>query len=239
MCYHNSLKAQKHELEKRYSSKVVDQDFIPIYHSNGFSFQKWPVITGQTGIFEFMNWGLIPFWNKDKQKALEGRINTLNCKSETAWEKPSFRASIKSKRCLVPSTGFFEWMHQGKEKIPYFIYLKNTEIFSLAGIFDECTIKDAEGNEEKFQTFSVVTTCANGLMEKIHNSKKRMPVILNPEKEALWVSESATKEEINELLLPYPDEEMNAHTISKLITSRTESSNVPKVMEAFDYPGIS
>lgn len=66
-----------------------------------------------------------------------------------------------------------------------------------------------------------------------------MPVILNPEKEALWVSESATKEEINELLLPYPDEEMNAHTISKLITSRTESSNVPKVMEAFDYPGIS
>jgi putative SOS response-associated peptidase YedK len=239
MCYHNSLKVQKHDLEKRYSAKI-DQDFIPVYHSNGFSFQKWPVIVnGQPGSFEFMNWGLIPFWNKDKQKALEGRVNTLNCKGETAWEKPSFRASIKSKRCLVPSSGFYEWMHVGKEKIPYFIYLKDVEIFSFAGIYDECTIKDADDREEKFQTFSVVTTCANGIMEKIHNSKKRMPVIISPEKESLWISENSTKEEINELLLPYPEEGMKAHTISKLITSRSENSNVPKVMEAFEYPGIS
>ncbi|MCR6637456.1 MAG: SOS response-associated peptidase [Sporocytophaga sp.] len=241
MCYHNSLKVQKHDLEKRYNSKIVE-DFIPVYHSNGFSFQKWPVLVngeGDSGSFQFMNWGLIPFWNKDKQKALEGRLNTLNCKGETAWEKPSFRASIKSKRCLIPSTGFYEWMHVGKEKIPFFIYLKNVEIFSFAGIFDECTIKDSQGNEEKFQTFSIITTCANGLMEKIHNSKKRMPVILSPEKEKLWVLEDTSKEEINNLLLPFPEEEMQAHTISKLITSRTENSNVPKVMDAFKYPEIS
>jgi putative SOS response-associated peptidase YedK len=237
MCYHNSINASKIEIETRYDSQLpLELDWKPIFHSSGFSYKAWPVITCENPKeFEMSNWGLIPLWCKDEVKANEIKTMTLNCKGETAFEKPSFRAAIKSKRCLIPSTGFYEWMHVGKEKIPFFIHLKNTPIFSLAGIYDEATITNAEGKQMAVHTFSIVTVDANPLMEKIHNTKKRMPVILPIDKERLWIKGDLTKEEVNNLIMPYPEEEMNAYTISKLITSRKQSPNVPEVMEPFDY----
>jgi putative SOS response-associated peptidase YedK len=237
MCYHNSLKAGKTELETRYNSNLpLEIDWKPTFHSSGFSYKEWPVITcGNPTAFEMSNWGLIPLWCKDEVKANELKTKTLNCKGETAFEKPSFRAAIKSKRCLIPSTGFFEWMHIGKEKIPFFIYLKNTPIFSLAGVYDEATITDAEGKQRAVHTFSIITVDANPLMEKIHNTKKRMPVILPVDKERLWIKGDLNKEEVDNLLLPFPEEEMTAYSISKLITSRKENPNVPEVIAPQKY----
>ena len=237
MCYHNSLNASKIELDTRYDAQLpLELDWKPVFHSSGFSYKAWPVITCENPkAFEMSNWGLIPFFMKEQTKADELKTMTLNCKGETAFEKPSFRAAIKSKRCLVPSTGFYEWMHVGKEKIPFFIHLKSTPIFSLAGIYDEATITDPEGMQKTVHTFSILTTEANPLMEKIHNSKKRMPVILPADKEGLWIKNDLTKEEVNNLILPYPEEEMNAYTISKLFTSRKQNPNVPEVMQPCEY----
>ena len=84
----------------------------------------------------------------------------------------------------------------------------------------------------------MLTTDANGLMERIHNSKKRMPVILPKELEGRWLDEGLEKEEVLEMTGAYPEEKMTAHTISKLITSRKEDSNVKEVQKEFEYPEL-
>src|SRR5690606_246616 len=112
MCYNYSLKTPAKDLEKRYRATLESVEiYSPVYHTSGLTYSKLPVITNdQPGTIQLFNWGLIPFWNKDKAKALQARTNTLNARCDTVFEKPSFRSSISSKRCLVPATGFFEWM---------------------------------------------------------------------------------------------------------------------------------
>ena len=153
----------------------------------------------------------------------------------SVFEKPSFRQSIKSKRCIVPSTGFFEWRSFNSKKYPYFISLTREEIFSIAGIWDTWTDKQTG---EIISTFSILTVAANPLMAKIHNEKKRMPVILPTEIEKRWLDESLEKEEIVSLCKSFDESRMKTHTVSRLITSRTENPNIPEVQNVFEYPEL-
>ncbi len=114
---------------------------------------------------------------------------TFNARSETIDTKPAFRESFISRRCLVPVRGFFEWQHIGGRKIPWYISLRDEDIFSLAGIWDSWKMKGGVS----VNTFSVVTTRANELMSEIHNTKKRMPVILPAAAEKLWLKEELEK----------------------------------------------
>lgn len=186
------------ELESRYNAKIsFDKSFEKIYFSNGFSHPYWGIITcDNTKEISLYYWGLIPFWVKTPEEADKIKKLTLNAKAETIYEKPSFNKLIKRKRCLVPSTGFFEWRHEKGEKIPYFIKTKN-EIFSMAGIFDNWVNKSTG---EIVNTFSIITTKANSMMSFIHNTKKRMPVILKPENENLWLDISISDKDIVEIM---------------------------------------
>jgi len=232
MCYYNSMTAKAKELEQRYDAEL-DGELEPIYLGNGFSYLKWPVITEQEpGKILMYNWGLIPKWSRSKEDALKFRVNTLNARSETIFEKPSFKASITAKRCLIPSTGFFEWRDYKGKKYPYFIHLKDEPIFSMAGIYEEWVDRSTG---EVFNTFSIVTCQANPLMSKIHNSKLRMPVILTKDDERTWIRDTLKENEIKDLMQPLDESLMTAHTISKLITSKAEPSNVPQVQEVFNY----
>ena len=237
MCYNYSVKAKPEELEKRYNASFETvETFKPVFHTTGFKYEKLPVILNEDrDHIRLLNWGLIPWWNKDKAKALKSRGNTLNARSETLFEKSSFKSSITSKRCLVPATGFFEWMDVDKKKYPFHIYLKNEPIFSFGGIWDRCKLKNENGETEIIETFSIITTDANVLMAKIHNLKQRMPLILPREAEKDWLNDDISKEQVESMLLPYLDDKMEAYTISKLITSKKESSNTEKVLEPFEY----
>jgi len=113
------------------------------YHVNAFTFPKYPIITSSDEVQVF-NWGLIPFWVRTEEDATEIRKMTLNARADTIFEKPSFREPIMKKRCIVPSTGYFEWRHEGANKIPYYIYLKDEPIFSMAGIYDRWLDKDTK-----------------------------------------------------------------------------------------------
>jgi putative SOS response-associated peptidase YedK len=233
MCFHNSASVKAQELEQRYNAKYEGEDFVAVYHGSGFSFPKLPVITTEEPhSIKLYNWGLIPKWSTSLEGAKQQRINTLNARSETVFEKPSFKHLIGSKRCLVPSTGFFEWRDYNKKKYPYFITLKNECIFSMAGIYEHWVDKSTG---EVFNTFSVLTCDANPLMAKIHNSKMRMPVILPKEDENTWIRERLTNQEIVDLMKPLDENHMQAHTISKLITSRDAPSNVEDVQKEFTY----
>tara|TARA_R110002020_G_scaffold184079_3_gene380847 strand:- start:40 stop:462 length:423 start_codon:yes stop_codon:yes gene_type:complete len=132
----------------------------------------------------------------------------------------------------VPVTGFYEWRHFKKKTYPYFIYPKDNNLYLLAGIWEEWT--DKETGEIR-KTCSIITTAANSLMEQIHNTKKRMPLILDADNAGKWVSSGLEKEEIETLMKPIETSKMKAHTISRLVTSRTENSNVKKVEEQMRY----
>lgn len=235
MCFHNSLSKKAQEVANRFNAQA-EINFEPIYHASGFSYPLWPVITAEEPeMLRMYHWGLIPHWVKDAEQAKEIRSMTLNAKSETVFEKPSFKFSIRKKRCLIPSTGFFEWQDFNKKKYPYFIRLKEPDIFALAGIYTSWTDKTSG---EIVHTFSILTTGANPLMARIHNMKKRMPVILKKENERDWINDDLTDDQIKSFFPAIDYRMMQAYTISKRITSRTVNPNVPEVSEGFVYPEL-
>lgn len=214
MCFHNSMSAKAVKLAARYGRKsdVVEiyQDILnEQYHVSAFTFPKYPIITTSDEIQVF-NWGLIPFWTKDEANADEIRRMTLNARADTIFEKPSFREPIMKKRCIVPSTGYFEWRHEGTKKIPYYIYLKDEPIFSMAGIYDSWLDKETG---EEHSTFSIITTDTNSLTDYIHNTKHRMPAILSKDNEEKWLNPNLTKQEIATFLHPYEADKMDAYVI--------------------------
>jgi putative SOS response-associated peptidase YedK len=234
MCYFVEQNIQRKELEKRFGVIMPeDPRYTPGYFYSAFSRPFLPVITlDKPGEIQVFQWGLIPFWVRDKDTAEKIRNGNYNAKSETAWEKPSFRSSIKSKRCLILTHGFFEYHTSGQLKIPHYIKLKNNQVFALAGLFDRW-IDPATG--EILDTFSILTTTANPMMEKIHNLKKRMPVILSKENEMGWIGESLSKTATDLYLKPFPEEQMSAYTVSKKITAKDIDIHDPGLIEFFDY----
>lgn len=233
MCYHSSKAFTLNQLQDRYQLPSIDHlanQWQIHYHENGFDHIASPVIVSPTAIGLF-SWGLIPWFTKTVSDANIIRNQTLNCISEEMFDKPSYRDVLKQgKRCLIPMTGFFEWKWQdskGKEKTPYYIYLKDQSIFSVAGIYSSWEDKT---NGNTVFTYSVLTTKANRLMAEIHNMKKRMPVILPLAHEKDWINPALTKDEVLALCQPLPDARMDAHVISKLITSRKDPTNVPTVL---------
>ena len=137
MCFHNSMSKKAQRLAARYGRllsvvEIAEKIIQEQYHVSAFTNPEYPIITSDPEV-QVYNWGLIPFWAKTKKAAEEIRTKTYNARSESIFNKPSFRSSIKTCRCIVPSTGWFDWRHEDGKKIPYFIYLK--DLLNNDGIF--------------------------------------------------------------------------------------------------------
>jgi len=234
MCFHNALSKTATEIEYRFDARFRDKTvFNPIYHGNGFTFLKWPVITTEAPEYiDFFNWGLIPFWVKSYDEAMKIRSLTLNAQGETLFVKPSFKYSVQQKRCLVLSSGFFEWQHKNGLKIPHFIMPKDGGLMAMGGVYSTWTDKQ---RGLVFNTFSVITTPANSLMAIIHNSKKRMPLIFDKKTEKLWLQPDLNDKDIAELIVPLKDNQLDARTISPLISKPGNNTNVPDVQDFYAY----
>ena len=130
-----------------------------------------------------MHWGLIPRWAKDERIGYK----TINARAETVTERPAYRGLIRSKRCIVPASGFYEWQDTGKKggKQPYYIHAENNDYLPFAGLYD--IWKNPEGQE--VYSFTIITTPPTVLMRSIHT---RMPAILEPNAEALWLDPETT-----------------------------------------------
>ncbi|MFT4753356.1 MAG: putative SOS response-associated peptidase YedK [Salibacteraceae bacterium] len=184
MCFHSQQQKSPQEIAKRFNLDIdnVPKNVTGVY--NGFDFPKTPIISNdELTKVQLFDWGLIPSWSTNN----EIRKFTLNAKIETLAEKPSFKNLINN-RCLIISSGFFEWQwrdSKGKEKRKYLIKPPQEEIFAFAGIWSEWT-NPKTGELQK--TYSIITTEANELMSKIHNTKKRMPLVLPREKEFDWLN---------------------------------------------------
>jgi putative SOS response-associated peptidase YedK len=163
---------------------------------------------GDNNKLDYLKWGLIPHWSK------EVTHTPINARSETVHEKPSFSHALKYNRCIIPSTGFYEWLPtKGNHKQPYFIRLANSGLMGFAGLWERW--KSEDGTE--LETCCILTTSANDLMKPIHD---RMPVILQPNDYDLWMNRNFHDvHELQRLYLPYPSGAMVAHTVPDLVNN--------------------
>ncbi len=212
MCGRFQLSVKGKQISERFNVEVFDEMYSPSY--NCAPSQKLPVITNNDPEkLNYFKWGLVPFWSNDPKIGFK----LINARAENILEKPSFKTAFSQRRCLIPANGFFEWKKQGKQKIPYRIFLKTEEIFAIAGIWEAW--KDTEGTV--LNSFSIITTSPNKLMQDIHS---RMPVILNQHDEQAWLFE---KDEtyLKNLLQPFDASKMDAYQVSSKLNSPANNSS--------------
>jgi putative SOS response-associated peptidase YedK len=208
MCGRYSFAQLSTEVEKRFKIHVDGNTYVARY--NCAPSQKLGVITNKNPHeLSHLQWGLIPPWAKNNTL----KLPLINARSESLEEKPAFRESLKSKPCLIPADGFYEWIKNGIHLIPYHIRMKNREAFAFAGLWEEW--EDRQG--KPISTFSIITTEANQLMQSIHN---RMPVILPQKLEQEWL-ENPSSRDLKKMLKPYDSSSMEAFEISTKINKST------------------
>lgn len=234
MCYTIEVHLTRKAIENRFSvdaTALYDFDFNYFY--TAFSNPLIPVIAQeQPSEVRLMEWGLIPAWSRDRKKAEQIRKGTYNARAESLHEKPSFREPLRKGRCLVIAHGFFEWQLVNGVKIPWYISLKNKRPFAFAGLYDSWNDPDGEN---LIHSFSIITTSANHLMEHIHNTKKRMPVILPEEYEYQWISGDISLHKANELLMPYREEDLRAYTVSPALSRSHLNPRDPNIIKPYDH----
>jgi putative SOS response-associated peptidase YedK len=155
-----------------------------------------------------MRWGLIPHWAKDESIGYK----MINARAETITEKPSFKTLLPSKRCIVPASGYYEWQQtEGKGKQPFYIHDADDEYLPFAGLYT--TWKNPEGTE--IHSFTIITTEPTVNLQAIHN---RMPVILEPKAEEVWLNPDVTDpKELTPLLHPYMVKALDFYPVSRAV----------------------
>lgn len=191
-------------LEKRFHV-LVSKTIKPNY--NVAPGQFMPVIReGKDGKDELdiMKWGLVPVWAKD----VDVGYKLINARSETVFDKPAWRSAIKTRRCIIPASGLYEWQRDGSsKKQPYYITLKDNQLMAFAGIWESW--KGPDGKE--LHSYSILTTTPNNEMATLHD---RMPVILHENDEDIWTHED-DHDFIESVLRPYEDGELILTPVSK------------------------
>lgn len=207
MCGRYSLSKSKSDLEERFQAEMLS-DFKPRY--NIAPTQLVPVITSKSPKgFSFFYWGITPDFGKNKPVAQK----LINAKAESVHEKASFKNSFKSRRCIIPADGFYEWKRLGKKtKIPHRFTLREDEPFAFAGIWDE--YENVKGETE--HTFLILTTSPNEVVSEVHD---RMPVILDKPDEKKWLDNYASENDLLQILKPYDPDRMVGFTVSPLVNS--------------------
>lgn len=159
---------------------------------------------------DMLRWGLLPRWAKDPKAGPA----PINARSDTVAEKPMFKGLLKSRRCIVPADGFFEWKTEGKKKLPMYFQMRDRRPFGLAGLWEQW-----KGGDQVIESVTLMTTDPNDVVGAIHN---RMPAILAPEAHAEWLDPASSDlDRLLGLLRPYPADRMTATPVSTRVNAPT------------------
>ena len=153
------------------------------------------------GNYLYTHFGYLPSWAKDKKSM------NINARSESIFEKITFRESFKFRRCIIPINGFYEWEIEDKEKTPYFVKDVKKEYLALAGIWDEYFDSKLGMN---IVTVALITCDANDKLKKIHH---RMPVVLEKNDFSSWLYSENIKE-VNRLFKIYPSQKIDLYEVT-------------------------
>jgi putative SOS response-associated peptidase YedK len=156
-----------------------------------------------------MRWGLVPSWTQDTGAA----PRPVNARAESLLDKPLFRSLLKTGRCLVPASGFYEWKKEEKQKVPFYFTLPKSPLFAFAGLCDAWKGPDGA----LLSTYTIITCEPNTLVKEVHN---RMPVILSRENEERWLSrDPPAPQDLPSILAPYPASAMAMVPVSGLVNN--------------------
>jgi len=242
MCFHTSQTKKVVELENRFKVTLLDDelreayDNNQFYHLNGFAHPDMLIIPQEEpSLLVPGKWGIVPQNKTPEQveayyKEAVKYGGGLNAQSEKLFDHFIYKHAAKSRRCLVPVTGFFEPHEHKTKKYPVYISRKDKEAFALAGIY---TLIGG------IPTFSILTKAATPLFEKIHNKKKRQPILINPNQEQAWLQDNLNDNQIQELInLQYPEDQLNPYTVTKDLFSPKINSNTPGITEKIHFEGV-
>ncbi len=170
------------------------------------------------GNYLYTHFGFLPSWAKDKKSM------NINARSETVFEKQTFRDAFKYQRCIIPLNGFYEWEVETHDKTkikrPYFVHNKESKFLAVAGLWDEWF--DTELNMT-IVTVALITCDANEKLGKIHH---RMPVVLEEKDFKTWL-ESSDLKELNSLMKIYASEKLELYEVTsevnKVLYSQKEA----------------
>ena len=202
------------------------------HYANAFSKPKLLTQTNEADSeAQLIEWGLIPHWCKDVEQAYKISSMTINARSETIFEKPSFRDSARSKRCLIALDGYYEYMHLNKRKYPFFVQLKDSPMV-VAGLWSEW-VNQETGKIKK--TSTMVTTEANDLLKLVHNTKQRMPVVLDEQGQFDWMN---LEKDACDLFKPFPSSEFKVNSTPAILGTNGVGDSEQASSE-FDYPELA
>jgi putative SOS response-associated peptidase YedK len=224
MCSRYTLTHNREKIIKRFGVKMAD-NWKPRY--NIAPSQEMIVITNASpDKASLFRWGFIPNWSNDEKVG----FTMFNARAENILSKALFRESIRSKRCLIPADGFYEWKKSGKNKTPYRVTLSSDEAFSFAGIWDSWERKDGE----IINTYSIITTTANELMQELND---RMPVILPKDLEKDWLRQDLKDNDISDMMRQYDSSKMTFYEAHKNV-NKTDYDTLECIQVAPKiYPG--
>jgi len=182
---------------------LPEEQFTPKYNVSPTA-AVWGILVSRTATtLEPMQWGFIPPWAKEGQF----KRPLFNARSETIWEKPSFKNLIRRYRGIVPINGFYEWQRRGDSRIANYITLKDSQAMGLAAIIQ--THSDGYGQ------CCLITTDANSQMQDVHN---RQPVIIKPEDMDAWLNDD-NETNVNRCLEGLPDGAFDIRPISDYVNN--------------------
>ncbi|MFD0713644.1 SOS response-associated peptidase [Paenibacillus sp. GCM10027626] len=208
MCGRYTLTVTLEELMLRY---MIGETAIP-FHKPQYNIAPRQMIAavvhdGANNRLGQLQWGLVPSWSDSPQQGHK----MINARSESVFDKPAFKSLIRRRRCIIPADGFYEWKLAAGGKQPMRIVMRDRSLFSLAGLYDIWQSPDGS----RLSTCTILTTEPNELMAPIHN---RMPVILQPEDEQLWLDRKLhSSKPIEPLLRPFPAELLEAYPVTAAV----------------------
>jgi putative SOS response-associated peptidase YedK len=217
MCGRFTLFADFQDIMERFDIQAaIEEDLYQPSYNVAPSHSVLSVINdGSRNRLGYLRWGPIPSWAKDMKIGYK----MINARAETISEKASFQNAYMKRRCLVIADSFYEWkLHDDQTKTPIRIKLKSSQLFAMAGLWEKW--KAPDGNS--VFSCTVITTAPNELVRDIHD---RMPVILKPEDEKIWLDPSIQNpKSLNQLLKPLPEDLMEAYEVSSLVNSPKNNS---------------
>ena len=207
MCGRYTLTAPAEDLAQRF---LLDLSEVQTLYQPRYNIAPSQSVLAVTGdgvhlVPRWLRWGLTPAWSRD------GAAGPINARSETVFDRSMFRQAIRQRRCLVPADGFYEWAGSPPHRSPRHFSLQSGQLFGLAGIWERWQSPSGD----PLISVCLLTTTPNPLVAPIHD---RMPVILRPEQESIWLDPAVTEHaDLASLFAPYPADQMRMHEVSPAV----------------------
>lgn len=225
MCGRYTLTAEIEPLQVRFQFETPASEYAPSYNIAPSQEVLGVIRDGEINRAGLLRWGLVPSWAKDPKVG----YRMVNARAESAAEKPSFRRAMRQRRCLIPADGYYEWQRRDGQKIPMYMRLRSREPFAFAGLWERWH----GAGDTTLVTCAILTTEANAWLQPIHH---RMPVILDPSQEALWLDRSVTAPEVLQpLLVPVNADILEAYAVSPRVNSARYNSPACILPAAMDW----